>query len=348
MGASSRENSINSAYTPNAGYRLKPTALPGYIYFWGQVKMTRITDKEFNTALAVMQKIVRGDRKDRERLQEHGLNLSPVNYYSNTPSISEVLESYEYKDSHPPYLDSGIFDQNKLREELGELIPFSADFTPAEKGCEKTCRSYFWKNSQFSYSDAMSYYAYIRRIRPKAVVEIGSGFSSLIAVEALRKNGSGHLTCIEPFPRPFITSLGIEGALLLQAVPAQDITAVTLNSMLEDGDILFIDSTHTVKTGSDCLHIFLRLLPKITKRIFVHVHDIFLPFGFPQSWMIDHQYYWTEQYLLLALLIDNPRARLLFGSAYHKHFNPDLLSQFMHGSYAAGGASVWFEYDGNR
>lgn len=193
----------------------------------------------------------------------------------------------------------------------------------------------------------MAYYAYIKRIRPKTVLEIGSGFSSLIALDALRKNGSGKLICIEPFPRPFITKLGSEGGLELQRLRAQDVTAAMLNSLLEDGDILFIDSTHTVKTGSDCLHIYLRLLPQINKKILVHAHDIFLPFGMPQKWLIEHQIYWTEQYLLLALLIDNPRAKLLFGSAFHKHFNADLLSQFMRGR-AGGGGSFWFEYDGRE
>ena len=98
------------------------------------------------------------------------------------------------------YLNCGIFDQENLRAEFSELIAYSADFAPAEIGDGETCTSFFWKNSQFGYSDAMSYYAYIKRIRPKTVLEIGSGFSSLIAVEALRKNGSGKLSCIEPFP----------------------------------------------------------------------------------------------------------------------------------------------------
>lgn len=308
--------------------------------------MTRVTDREFNAALPVMQKLLWGHQQDRERLQALGINLIPVNFYSNTPSIAETLSAYEYTESTPPYLNCGIFEPENLRAELLELLPYSQDFTPAHAGNMDTCRSYFWENGQFMYSDAMSYYAYIRRIRPKNIVEIGSGFSSLIALEALGHNGMGRLRCIEPFPRPFITALGQEGALDLHTQRAQDVTADTLNAMLEDGDILFIDSTHTVKTGSDCAHIYLRLLPRITRKITVHVHDVFLPFGLPQHWAIDHQIYWTEQYLLLALLIDNPRTKLLFGSAYHKHFNDQLLTELMRGRCESGGASFWFEYDG--
>jgi hypothetical protein len=307
-----------------------------------------MNDKDFNAALPVMQNLVWADRAYREKLQQHGINLIPSNFYSSIPSISEILGSYEYQDSTPPYLACGIFDHDRLCGELSALIPFSEDFDPPTSGEEETCRSYFWENSQFSYSDGMSYYAYVRRIRPKTVVEIGSGFSSLAALEALSRNGVGKLKCIEPYPRPFIRTLGDEGALELHKIRAQDVTSDALNSMLDDGDILFIDSTHTVKTGSDCLHIYLRLLPRINKKIFVHVHDVFLPFGMPQKWLLDSQIHWTEQYLLLALLIDNPKVRVLFGSAYHKHFSPELLARFMHGRFASGGGSFWFEYDGRK
>jgi len=308
--------------------------------------MERITEEEFNRALPVMQKLLWADQSDRERIQELGLSVIPANFYSNTPSVSEVLASYEYNEQDPPYLNCGIFDQSNLRTELSDLIPYSIDFSPSDNGDPETSTSFFWNNSQFSHSDAMSYFAYIRRIKPRTVLEIGSGFSSLIALEALQRNGSGKLLCVEPFPRPFIKLLSDEGKLQLNTSKAQEITATLLNSILQDGDILFIDSTHTIKTGSDCLHIYLRLIPQLRKKVYIHVHDIFLPFGLPQRWLIDHQIYWTEQYLLLALLIDNPRAKLLFGSKYHEIFNTDLLKQFMRGRARIEGGSFWFEYDG--
>lgn len=307
-----------------------------------------LTEKELNAAIPLIQKLIWVDRDQREKLQELGLNVIPANFYSNTPSISEILSSYEYADSAIPYLNEAIFDKDFLRKELASLIAFSEDFSPLENGDEQNCDRFFWKNSQFSYSDAMSYYAYIRRFKPKTVVEIGSGFSSLVALEALDKNGMGELKCIEPFPRQFITSLGNSDTIDLHQIRAQVITPELLNSMLTDGDILFIDSTHTVKTGSDCLHIYLRLLPYINKKIYVHVHDIFLPFAMPKHWQLDSHIYWTEQYLLLAWMIDNPRVSVLFGSAYHHHFNPELLDSLMHGRFLRGGCSLWLEYDGRR
>lgn len=307
-----------------------------------------LTEEELNAAIPLMQKLIWADRDQREKLQVLGLNVIPVNFYSNIPSISDVMSSYEYADSSVPYLNEAIFNKEVLREELSGLITFSEDFLPSENGDEENCYRFFWRNSQFSYSDAMSYYAYIRRIKPKTVVEIGSGFSSLVALEALEKNGMGKLKCIEPFPRQFISSFGNSGVIDLHKMRAQDVTPEMLNSMLSDGDILFIDSTHTVKAGSDCLHIYLRLLPHINKKIYVHVHDIFLPFGMPKHWLLDSHIYWTEQYLLLAWMLDNPRVSVLFGSAYHHHFNPDLLDSLMHGRFLRGGCSLWLEYDGRR
>lgn len=134
------------------------------IYFKNNEK---ITPQEFDFALQVLQKFIWADQGDRSRLQELGLNLVPVNYYSNTPVISEILNSYEYKELVPPYLNCGIFDQKKLRVQLLELIPYSSGFTAAEEGNEETCTKFFWKNSQFSYSDAMAYYAFIKKINPK-------------------------------------------------------------------------------------------------------------------------------------------------------------------------------------
>ena len=213
---------------------------------------------------------------------------------------------------------------------LAELQPFADEFAPD---------SGFWNNSQFTMSDAMAYYCFIRRFRPRTIVEIGSGFSTLVALEATKRNGFGRILCVEPHPRDFLVDADVE----LVRRPVQ--TVNDLNEWLSaDGDFLFIDSTHTVKTGSDCLHLYLRLLPKLRRRVLVHAHDIFLPFGLPQEWLLQKQIFWTEQFLLLALLTDNPRAQVLWGSAYLQAFHSDALARFMGGKAMAGGGSFWFSY----
>lgn len=275
--------------------------------------------------------------------QAVGVNLVPVNFYSNVPSVAEIEDSFEYKGDAPPYLDSKAFDEQRLRTTLEMLIPYAVDFNPDIDGDEATCANgFFWKNSQFSWSDAMAYHAFLRALQPANVVEIGGGFSSLIARQALQLNGRGKVTCIEPFPRPFLRD---QPDIALRQKPIQDVSSDDLNAILQDGDVLFIDSTHTVKSGSDCLHIYLRLLPKLERNVYIHVHDIFLPFAMPKEWLLRKRIFWTEQYLLLAWLLGNPNAKLIYGSNYHSHFNTELLDRLMRGRYGAGGSSVWIKFE---
>jgi len=303
-----------------------------------------VTDEEILIVGPILQRLMWADKDTRAKLQAFGVNVLPINFYSNTPSIEDISSSYEYSTDEPPYCNARIFDQKRLRQTLEQILRFSAEFNPPVEGDEESCRRFFWHNSQFSYSDAMSYYCFIRLLQPSTIVEIGSGFSTLIALEAIEKNRTGVVRCIEPFPLEFLKK---DNRITLDATKAQDIQPEFLNAILQDNDVLFIDSTHTVKTGSDCLHIYLRLLPEIRRNIFVHVHDVFLPFGMPKDWLLDRQIFWTEQYLLLAFLLDNPKASVLYGSNYNAKWNSSLMETLMGDKYPSGGGSLWFRYDGN-
>src|ERR1700730_11176852 len=292
----------------------------------------------------ILQRLAWSESSIREKIQKYGVNVIPADFYSNTPSIEDINNSYEYKES-APYLDEELFDKKTLTEVLKKLGEYSTEFNPDADGDENNCEKFFWRISQFSYSDALSYYCFVRKYRPARIVEIGSGFSTLIAIEATQRNGMGQITCIEPFPRPFLESNAHVEVLRQKG---EDLRPELLNELLQDGDFLFIDSTHTVKTGSDCLNIYLRLLPHLKRNIYVHVHDVFLPFGMPIGWLLDRQIYWTEQYLLMALLTDNPKTSVLYGSAYHYVLNREALEVFMNNKWASGGASFWFKYDGRR
>ena len=280
------------------------------------------------------------DLEVRRRIQARGINPVPTSFYSNTPSIVDIESSFEYAQPNEPSYALPL-DEATLRSELQSLLPFAAEFTPP--ATDPGQGRYFWQNGLFSGADAMAYYCYLRKLKPKTVLEIGSGFSTLVARAALAASGGGKLICVEPYPRDFLKD---QPDIELIAKPAQVLGAEFFNARLADGDVLFIDSTHTVKTGSDCLHIYLRLLPQLRRRLHVHVHDIHLPFGMPQEYLLHKQIHWTEQYLLLALLLDNPKARILYGSVYNHWRNRELLEELMTGKSPAHGASFWFEYNG--
>jgi hypothetical protein len=261
----------------------------------------------------------------------------PSNFYSEIPNISDIEASFA--DGGDTSFDS-IFKHDRLVEFLEELFPYSEEFAPPLDSAEPG--EFAWKKGPFSFSDAMAYYCIIRKLKPRTIVEIGSGQSTLIADAACKANGTGRIISVEPYPAGFLGS--IESVATLLARPVQELPPAFFNEHLVDGDILFIDSTHTVKHGSDCIHLYLKVLPHLTRSVFVHVHDIALPRTFPLQDLRDKQCYWTEQYLLMAYLIENRRTEVLYGSRYHFDRNHDRLAAFMRGRYGAGGGSLWFSH----
>lgn len=282
----------------------------------------------------------------RAALQAARVNVIPANFYSTVPTLDEVELSFEYRTPGAEIYNDGHFDADRMAREITSLARFTAEFDPPVNGEPEGTSGFFWKNPAFSYSDAMSYYAMIRRERPARIVEIGSGYSTIVADLALRRNGFGTLVLIEPYPKPFLRRL--ETVERLIEMPVQDIPLTEMCALIESADIWFIDSTHTVKTGSDCLWIYLKVMPAIRRDITVHSHDIFLPFGFPKAQIRDRHVYWTEQYLLYAYMLDNPRVEVIFSSAFAQARLPCEMKGFMHDRYPGGGGSLWYRLNGKR
>jgi Predicted O-methyltransferase len=134
-------------------------------------------------------------------------------------------------------------------------------------------------NDQISGADPFTIYALTRHLRPKRIVEVGSGYSTLVTSRAVRENGSGSILCVEPYPRAFLER-AVEGVGEVRRQPVQD-TPLEVFEELGAGDILFIDSTHTVRIGGDVNRLFLEILPRLKPGVWVHVHDIFLPHDYP-------------------------------------------------------------------
>ena len=164
----------------------------------------------------------------------------------------------------------------------------------------------------FSALDAAVYYATVRTIKPKRIIEIGSGYSTQIACLALQKNrmesDAGEMTCIEPYPPPWLHGSGMAIEILAQGVETVDLDRFR---NLKAGDILFIDSSHTVKFASDVLKEFLEILPELEPGVVVHVHDIFFPADYPPDWLRIERRAWNEQYLLEAFLAFNTGFEIL-------------------------------------
>lgn len=277
-------------------------------------------------------------------LENIGLQIIPFSFYSSIPSVFDIENGWEVLVPHP-FFETEIYDNNGMVEFLrSELMPYAREFTPsadpAEGENENNASRFYWNNSQFSHSDAISLYCFIRHLKPKRVLEIGGGFSTLIIDQAIKLNGFGEIWEVEPFPRPFLSNLNTITKFLKK--PVQEVS-LTLFDKLRAGDILFIDSTHTVKTSSDCTFIYLKVLKRLQEGVFIHSHDIFLPDSMPVHWSINLQIYWTEQYLLQALLLNTKRFKIFYGSHYHKIYNKEVLDKFMDRKGQSGGGSFWYK-----
>lgn len=304
----------------------------------------QISKAELRLLISLAQKVLWAPPEIRKIIQDHKVNIIPANFYSNVPLVEDVANSFEYREENAEVYNDGLFDEKTISEFTESLLKYAEEFSPPLKGDKENPAGYFWENPAFSLADAMSYYCMIRHFEPEHIVEIGSGFSTFVADQALQKNGNGRLTLIEPYPKPFLSQIATVDKII--ELPVQDIAVAELVRLIETAQIWFIDSTHTVKVGSDCLYIYLKVMPQISTDLVVHTHDVNLPFGFPSHRVLEKHLYWTEQYLLYAYMLDNPKIEVLFGSAYVDKKLPELMQRLMGGKFDGGGGSIWYRLKG--
>lgn len=176
--------------------------------------------------------------------------------------------------------------------------------------------TYYYQNGSFPSGDAECYYSLIRKFKPKTIIEIGSGYSTLIANEAINKNvkenkANTKLICIEPYEMPWLSKLNIK--LIRKKV--EDIE-LDFFKQLNKNDMLFIDSSHVIRPQGDVLHEVLHVLPHLKSGVLVHFHDIFTPLNYPEDWLKEEYRLWNEQYLIEAFLSNNNEFEIIIAMSY--------------------------------
>lgn len=237
-------------------------------------------------------------------------------FYSPLPSSSEVDSALARSSIQATRgiagLDLRPTQQLALFREFADWqsqMPFSQ--APSSE------RRYYLDNVYFSYADAFSLYGMLRKFKPRQVVEVGSGFSSaamLDSTDALQSEVK--FTFIDPYPQRLQTLLRPtdKGRARIQVSDVQSIAPSVFEGLAEN-DILFIDSSHVAKIGSDVLYLMFEVLPKLATGVIVHVHDIPWPFEYPRAWYRDGRC-WNEAYLLRAFLQFNEAFELLLFNGY--------------------------------
>lgn len=203
---------------------------------------------------------------------------------------------------------------------------------------------FYFDNDFYSYTDATVLYSMIRHFRPKRIIEIGSGFSSAVMLDTnqIFFDNAIELTFIDPYADRLF-SLMTEVDKQKVKVIENDIQIIPLDlfEKLEAGDILFVDSTHVSKTGSDVNYILFEILPALQKGVLVHFHDIFYPFEYPKEWVF-RGFNWNEDYILRAFLMYNDKFQIrLFSEYIHRHHKHGFAQMPL--TYNNFGGNLWIE-----
>ena len=267
--------------------------------------------------------------------QRLGIHVVPNHYYEPVPDTSRLGEDTWSRRSALVGIDIGEKRQMELLAEFELKFKREYDSFPQRKTAVP--HEFSFENDSFGPVDAEILYCMIRHFRPRKILEIGSGNSTYVSAKAVIRNkeeGSDcELVCIEPFPNVVLRE-GIPGLSRLIPKPMQEVPLAEFESLGEN-DILFIDSSHMLKIGSDVQRIYLDVLPVLRKGVVVHIHDIFLPAEYPRHWVMERKIFWNEQYLLQAFLTFNGRFEVLWAGSYmHLGHGDDLARAF--GSYDRG------------
>jgi hypothetical protein len=271
------------------------------------------------------------------RWERHGFHVTPVHFYQPIPDTRSLSETLWERPSQLP----GIAMNESIQLELlrKHFPKFRDEYERLPTTSVAKEHRFYVNNTLFGGVDALVAYCMVRHFLPELIIEVGSGFSSLVLAEAAEKKRGSGLICIEPFPRKFLRE-GFPGLRSLIEKKVEDID-LEFFSQLKSGDILFIDSSHTVKMGGDVNYLFLEVLPRLQPGVLVHVHDIFLPFEYRRDWVLDECRFWTEQYLLQAFLVFNSEFEVLMANSYLKHYHEEDLKAVFPTLGRWEGGSFW-------
>ncbi len=298
----------------------------------------------FARRLALKIPAVRARADELARARHAARFVGPGHFYSPIPSDADIARyAAPLAAARPrtlPGIDLNEAGQLALLEEIAGYypeLPFPALPTPGHR--------YYFENGAYSYSDAICLYGMMRHARPRRIIEVGSGFSSCAMLDVNDRCFGSEIRCtfVDPYPERLLSLITPDDRarieilqLSVQTVPLDRFGA------LEANDILFIDSTHVAKLGSDVCHLFGQVLPILQPGVYVHIHDIFYPFEYPPEWFAVGRA-WNETYFLRAFLTFNTAYRIVLFNTFLEAFHRDVFEARLPLCLKNEGGSVWLQ-----
>ena len=291
--------------------------------------------------------------EERQALREKVSELEPLadrfnrrfppgHFHSPIPDESGIEVATMLASSHAgeiPGVDLNRESQLRLLAELAphyHKLPFGDE---PQDGLR-----YYYSNPHYSYTDANFLACLILHLKPKRIVEVGSGFSSAVILDINDHFFDSGITCtfIEPYPELTLRKiLKTDDEVNLKVCRLQDIPLATFEE-LEANDILFLDSTHVSKVGSDVNYFVFEIFPRLASGVYIHIHDIFYPFEYPKEWFADG-IAWNEAYILRAFLQFNQEFEIKLFSTYLHQQHPEFFMKEMPRCLQNSGGSIWLK-----
>lgn len=290
-------------------------------------------------------RLIRKQLSERRLRQQPNLRgaaiYPPGHFYSPLLDIRGVSQG----ESNVPFDGADYWEQIQLRpteqrayfEDLLEkfpLLPFPSQSAPDYR--------FYTENPWFPLSDAFTLSGILRKEKPRKIVEVGSGFSSAVMLDTLEHTQqSAALTFIEPFPERLYSLLSASdrAASAIVVKPVQEVS-LALFEELDAQDVLFVDSSHVAKIGSDVTFLLLRILPRLKPGVLVHFHDIFYPHSYPVDWLREGRA-WNESIFLRAFLVSNRDFEIVAFNSYAGHTFPEIFKDRLDGFMPNSGGSIW-------
>jgi hypothetical protein len=269
--------------------------------------------------------------------------VPPGHFYSPFPDLDDYearVERLFDPGSEPAGIDLREADQLDLLEELG-AIARDPTFPDNDDGSTR----YWFDNPSYAWGDGVVLHAMLRHLEPRKVIEVGSGYSSALILDTVDGwlGGATDVTFIEPYPELLRSLLrpGDEDRVTVLDQPVQDVD-LELFTELGPRDVLFIDSTHVVKPGSDVNHLTFEVLPRLRANVWIHIHDMFFPFEYPPPWVREGRA-WQEAYLMRAFLMFNARFVIRWFQGFLVARHQELLLQRLPPVAKNSGGNLWLE-----
>jgi hypothetical protein len=270
----------------------------------------------------------------------------PGHFYSPVVDTSSVVHLFDGGDV-PNSLNGISLDGGEQLAKWEQLLPhlLTVPFTDAGSPGHR----YRFDNPAYGVGDACIYSAMLMAHRPRRIIEIGSGFSSACALDTIEYclKQDVDVTFIEPYPQLLKSLLTAKDRKRTRIIESgvQNVDLEVFRS-LQSGDILFIDSTHVLKTGSDVHFELFEVLPVLNPGVLIHIHDVFWPFEYPRPWVVDENRSWNELYALRAFLMHNKVYGIEFFNDYFAKVHHDVVQRDFPMMLRNPGGAIWLRKHG--